>query len=170
MLTVERPLNSLHADELMSVGVVMIPEEMSLQGAARLLSRAHVSGGPVVDANGKCIGMLSAVDFLHWAEHGGASERHKCECSDTAFESWQMFDKPEHSETLVGEVMCRNPVLASPKTMVGKLCRMMLDAHVHRVVIVDPDGKPVGIVSSTDILAVLAHADAVKEASHEWQA
>jgi CBS domain-containing protein len=168
MLTVEKPLNSLYASDLMSHDVVMIPEEMSLQGAARLLSRAQVSGGPVVDNNGKCIGVLSAVDYLHWAEHGGVTEQRPCPCSDTAWKPWQMLDKPEHSETLVGSVMNRNPVTASPKTTVGKLAQMMLDAHIHRVVIVDPDDKPVGIVSSTDILAALAHADAIREVQHAW--
>jgi CBS-domain-containing membrane protein len=37
---------------------------------------------------------------------------------------------------------------------------MMLDAHIHRILVVDHDGKPVGIVSSTDILAALARGEA----------
>jgi CBS-domain-containing membrane protein len=31
----------------------------------------------------------------------------------------------------------------------------MIDAHIHRVIVVDNDGRLVGIVSMTDILASL---------------
>jgi predicted transcriptional regulator len=32
----------------------------------------------------------------------------------------------------------------------------MLDAHVHRVIVVDRQGRPIGVVSSMDILAAVA--------------
>ncbi len=32
----------------------------------------------------------------------------------------------------------------------------MTDAHIHRVIIVDDQGRPTGIVSSMDILAAVA--------------
>lgn len=159
MMTTMKPLVSLCADDLMSPDLIVIPEQMSLQGAARLLSRAQVSGAPVVDGNNRCVGMLSAVDFLHWAENGGKSAS-KCECSDTAWKPWQMLDKPEHATTLVADVMTRNPVTAQRRATIGVLARMMLDAHIHRILVVDRDDKPVGIVSSTDILAALARGEA----------
>ena len=39
---------SLTAADLMSKTMVMVPQDMSLEGAARLLSQAQVSGAPVV--------------------------------------------------------------------------------------------------------------------------
>jgi len=159
MITTTKPFVSLCADDLMSPDLIVIPEQMSLQGAARVLSRAQVSGAPVVDGNNRCVGMLSAVDFLHWAENGGKSAA-KCDCSDTAWKPWQMLDKPEHAATLVGDVMTRTPVTTPRRTTIGALARMMLDAHIHRILVVDHDGKPVGIVSSTDILAALARSEA----------
>jgi len=159
MMATMKPFVSLCADDLMSPDLIVIPEQMSLQGAARMLSRAQVSGAPVVDGNNRCVGMLSAVDFLHWAENGGKSMAN-CECSDTAWKPWQMLDKPEHAATLVADVMTRNPVTTSRRTTIGALARMMLDAHIHRILVVDHDGKPVGIVSSTDILAALARGEA----------
>jgi CBS domain-containing protein len=162
MMMTMKPLTSLCADDLMSPDVIVIPEQMSLQGAARLLSRAQVSGAPVVDADNRCIGVLSAVDFLHWAENGGKSVT-KCQCTDTAWKPWQMLDKPEHATTLVSDVMTRNPVTAPRRTTIGELARMMLDAHIHRILVIDADDKPVGIVSSTDILAALARGEAAHE-------
>src|SRR4051794_24325038 len=104
MLMTMKPLGSLCADDLMSPDVTVIPEKMSLQGAARILSRAQVSVAPVVDADNRCIGVLSAVDFLHWAENGGTFATN-CESAETAWKPWQMLDKPEHATTVVSDVM-----------------------------------------------------------------
>jgi len=160
-----KPIASLSASDIMSTEVVMISEHMSLQGAARLLSRSQVSGAPVVDAEGRCTGMLSAVDYLHWAEKGGKATAQPCPCTDTAWKPWQILDHPEHAETMVTDVMTRNPVTAAPQTPLRQISRMMLDAHIHRVLIVDDDGKPVGMVSSTDILAAVARSEALRESA-----
>ena len=64
MSAANRSLLSLCASDIMSRNILMIRREMSLQGAARLLSRAGVSGAPVVDDQGRCVGVLSATDFI----------------------------------------------------------------------------------------------------------
>jgi len=38
---------------------------------------------------------------------------------------------------------------------------MMIDAHIHRVIVVDEQQRPVGVVSSTDILSAVAYAESV---------
>jgi predicted transcriptional regulator len=35
----------------------------------------------------------------------------------------------------------------------------MLDAHIHRLIVVDEAGAPVGVISSTDILSAVAYAN-----------
>jgi len=52
-----------------------------------------------------------------------------------------------------------DPVTVPPETGLGNLTRCMLDAHIHRVIVVDRDRKPVGIVTGTDVLAAVARAD-----------
>ena len=71
MTTTTKPFFALTASDLMSRDVVTIPEEASLQTAADLLFQHQISGGPVVDTEGRCIGVLSAADFMHWAKDGG---------------------------------------------------------------------------------------------------
>lgn len=167
MMTINKPLAAFRAADLMSRDLTLIPEKMSLQGAARLLSRAQVSGGPVVDGSGQLVGVLSAVDFMHWAEGGGVATPHPCNCDETAWKPWQMLDKPEHAATMVDDVMNRNPVTAAPGTVVAELARMMLDAHIHRIIVVDQHDRPIGIVTGTDILAALARSEIGVEA-HEF--
>ena len=77
MLTATKPFLALTAADLMSPAVVVIPTSMSLQAAARLLSRFAISGAPVVDAEGRCVGVLSTTDFLARVQEGNpARTRH----------------------------------------------------------------------------------------------
>lgn len=153
MVTLTRPLTTLTAADLMSKTLVMIPQDMSLAGAAHLLSQAHVSGAPVVNASGRCVGVLSSTDFVHWAENGRKQHAAKdCFCS-----SWQIVDNETMPCEDVRHYMTADPVTATEATPIAELARMMLDAHIHRVIVVDDGGRPIGLVSSTDLLAAIAH-------------
>ena len=55
--------------------------------------------------------------------------------------------------------MTSDPVVASLYEPIRTVARYMLDAAVHRVIVVDEHGRPVGVVSSTDVLAALADAN-----------
>jgi CBS domain-containing protein len=136
----------------------MVPEEMSLQGAAHLLAQCHVTGAPVVNHEGRCVGVLSSTDLVRWVDKGrpGAqvAEERPSYCA-----VWQIVDACKLPEDAVRNYMTRDPVQVSPSTTIGTLARMMIDAHIHRVIVVDHRNRPVGIVSSTDVLAAVARAD-----------
>ncbi len=70
MKTIAKPLLFLTTSDLMNRDVIIIPQDMSLCAAARLLFQNQIGGAPVADANGRCVGMLSASDFVHWVEDG----------------------------------------------------------------------------------------------------
>jgi CBS domain-containing protein len=65
------PLLDLIAADLMTTPVRTIPHAMSLREAAQLLIRDSISGAPVVDADGRCVGVLSSSDFVTWAGKDG---------------------------------------------------------------------------------------------------
>lgn len=62
----------LTAEDLMHRDGITIPRQMPMREAARLLRLARASVAPVVDEEGKCVGILSAGDLLRWAEEGGS--------------------------------------------------------------------------------------------------
>jgi len=155
-----KSLLTLCAADIMSRQVVVVPREMSLQGAARMLARAGVTGAPVVDAAGGCIGVLSATDFMHWVEkdrnNGRAALPTKAMCS-----AWQVPELAGEPACQVEDFMTKDPVLVPARTRFGELARIMLDAHIHRVVVVEAGSqRPIGIVSSTDMLAAITRAEA----------
>ena len=63
-----KPLLALTAGDLMSRDLVLLTENMPLREAAHLLLENQIGGAPVVDAQGKCVGVVSATDFLRLAE------------------------------------------------------------------------------------------------------
>jgi len=159
MTPASKSLLTLCAADIMSQHVVMIPREMSLQGAARMLSRAGVSGAPVVDASGRCIGVLSPADFMHWVEKDRPKGNPKAP-AEPMCSAWQIPEAAIEPTCQVEDFMNHDPVLVAPRTKIGDLARMMMDAHIHRVIVVDGVGeRPIGIVSSMDILAAVARAE-----------
>ncbi len=159
MVAAEKTLLELTAADLMSRVVVMVPEQMSLAAAAHLLTQNQVSGAPVVDAAGRCVGVLSTTDFMHFLEKArSGNPQHACR-TEQVYSAWQVVASEETELETVADLMNRDPVMACPTTGVGRLAQSMLDAHVHRVVIVDEECRPIGIVSATDILAAVARED-----------
>jgi len=65
-------------------------------------------------------------------------------------------------EDCVGEHMTTNLVTADSTTPIRQLTQMMLGADGHLVIVVDDQRRPIGIVSSTDVLAAIASAGIVK--------
>ena len=153
-MATQKPLLALTAADVMSRDVLAIPRQMSLRAAAHQLVQARISGAPVIDEQGRCVGVLSTTDLARWLDGGQAARpagTPRCFCSD-----WQVIDPEGLPPDPVSRYMTADPVTARADMRVGELARLMLDAHVHRVIIVGPTGRPVGIVSSTDFLAAVA--------------
>jgi CBS-domain-containing membrane protein len=159
MKTTTKPLLELTAEDLMNRDVVMLPQQMSLRAAAHLLAQEKISGAPVVDEQGRCIGVLSTSDLVDWMDRGPQASKHRfnsnlCVCSD-----WQVVDLDVLPLDEVSRHMTTDVVKAATYTPIGELARHMIDAHIHRIIVTDDLDRPIGIVSSTDILAAVAQSD-----------
>jgi CBS-domain-containing membrane protein len=159
MLMTRKPFLEMTAADVMSSSLVTIPEGMSLRSAARLLSDEDISGAPVVDDEGRCTGILSATDFLRWAGNGTRAAV-TFDPGASCITEWAVVDVEVLPLDEVRSYMTTDVVTATPADSLRKLARMMLDAHIHRVVIVDKQKRPIGIVSSTDLIAAVANAPA----------
>jgi len=201
MMQTNKSLLDLTAADLMSRDLVTIPSNLSLRAAARLLRHAHVSGVPVVNEAGQCVGILSAIDILRWSEEGGArsARLRTCphqtngrllngqevvictlaggSCSLQSMQAttggrkaavclmphdvlcdWQQAVEDAPADE-AARYMTTDVVTVEPHTLATHLARMMIDAHIHRVVVTDALNRPIGIVSATDVLAAVAHEE-----------
>lgn len=199
-------LTALTAGDIMSRDVLQVPEIMPLREAARLLLLHQISGAPVVEAGGTCVGVISTIDLLRWVhqrdqavsangiarpltclfqlkhhepngevltlctlpegvcpiqrkEQGADGvERLVCSQPHCVLTDWQVVEVEQLPTEDVGKFMTPDPVLVSADTLITELARFMVDAHIHRLIVVDQRRRPIGVVSSTDILAQVARA------------
>lgn len=158
MLKTAQPLQALTAADLMTREVTSIPQAMSLRAAALVLAREQISGAPVVDADGRCVGVLSTTDLARWAVSPSRAPRAPRALPAEIYADGQVVDVDLLPQEAVRWHMTADPVTAGPDTPATDLARMMLDAHIHRVIVVDEAGRPAGIVTSTDVLAAVAYA------------
>lgn len=159
MLATVQSLYSLTAADLMKHPVVAIPQDMSLRAAAQLFQEEQISGAPVVNGEGRCVGVLSTTDFRKWVEAGGAAQTSHCRSHPEVCSEWQVIDLEMVPRDEVRHHMSIDVVNCDMTESLPRLARRMLDAHIHRTFVLDCYRRPVGVVSSTDILAAVAQLD-----------
>jgi len=159
MTTITKPLQELTAEDVMSRDLVSLPRKMSLRAAAHLFGQSQISGAPVVDEEGRLVGMLTATDLMAWVdrgEHAAKRSSNSCACLCT---DWQVPDLSSLPADEVCRHMTTDLVTAAPSAYITELARSMIDAHIHRVLITDKQERLLGIVTTTDILAAVAYGD-----------
>jgi CBS domain-containing protein len=145
---------TLTAADLMTAPVMTIPQETSLREAALLLTRDRISGAPVVDTQGRCVGVLSSSDFVNWAGKDGNSQ------AIHFIAPWgEVIDIDDSPENELRHYMTAQLVTVAPTAPIGELAQKMVDAHIHRLLVVVDQNRPRGIVTSTDVLAAIGRAN-----------
>lgn len=125
--------------EIMTDSVITVNQHASVSEAIRIMADEHISALPVVDTNGTMLGVLSTTDILQ-----AAAEPADSESRDLLFE-----------KTPVVELMTRNALTIGPTAEAREAARHLLYGGVHRLVVLE-DGRPVGILSQTDLVGALA--------------
>ena len=125
---VQAALSGVHARELMSAPVVSIPERISATQALTDWFVPHrYTSFPVVDDDGRAIGLVSLPQIEHLTRQQRATQ-------------W------------VGEIAERDPSLrVSGEEDVARLLERPAFVRVGRAVVIDEDGRPIGLVSITDV-------------------
>ncbi len=155
MSTAIERLNNLRVEQLMARDVVTLHEDSSLVEAAKLLHNYGITGAPVVDDFGRCVGVLSASDYVQ-----SKSE----ECCSCVTHVATHADRTGLNRAEVLDDECVRAHM-SPKLQTIREHRSIVDAgrimceeHIHRLIVVDRKGRPVGIISSLDIVSALVNA------------
>jgi CBS domain-containing protein len=151
------------ADQVMTTSVLTFsPDEPVIDAMSRLVE-AEVDGGPVVDADGQVVGMLSTGDLivqesrLHFptviSVLGGVLELPSAQKN---FEE----DLRRAASATVADAMETPAVTVGPADTVETIATRMHDNDVSRIPVVDDDGLLVGLVARGDILkAIIADLD-----------
>ncbi|MBD2899005.1 CBS domain-containing protein [Actinomadura nitritigenes] len=134
--------------EAMTSPVVTIPRTATVRQAVRVLHEHDITALPVVDGNGRLVGIVSEMDLLRGA----------FEADPRAF-SRPVATPAGPPPRLVEEVMTRDVETARPTTDVAELAEAMMRTR-HKSVPVLDGAVLAGIVSRRDLIALLARGDA----------
>jgi len=143
------------ASEIMHTEVRTLAPETTLREAAELLGIWQVSGAPVVDSNGKLVGVVSESDMLSEARKRAALPRTAAFGVFLPVEDALKRIYHDGATLLVGEVMSTNVVTATPATSVEELGRTLVQRRINRIPVVDDNGQLAGIVTREDVLKAL---------------
>jgi CBS domain-containing protein len=129
------------AFEIMTTPVVSIADDRPLTEAVDLMLSRDVKRLPVVDSSGSLIGMLSRLDIFRTVMR---------EAPD-----WKTF-RAQNIEVkhlkCVKDVLRRDTHTVSPETPIDKVIRVIDENDIQRVVVVNPEGKLLGLISDRDLL------------------
>jgi len=116
------------ARDIMTRKVCTIHSEASAKEAAQLLDQMRISGLPVVDEDGKIIGIITEADII---------------------------SKVDREGLCVADIMSHEVTVVDEETPVSEIAMLLTERKIKRVPVVR-DGRLVGIVSRADIVHAVA--------------
>jgi CBS domain-containing protein len=131
---------SMVAAEVMTPAPVTVLDTTPLPDVAATMSRRRLKRLPVVDAEGKLAGIISRIDLLRTAAGGLAGK------PAAARELGLAGDTP------LSRVMRRDLPLVHPDTPLPEVFQTILATRLHRALVVDREGRVVGIVTDAELL------------------
>jgi len=122
------------ARDIMKTPVITAKEDMLITDAMKLMARRRISGLPVVDDDGRLIGMVTGRLIMNFAVSGEAA-------------------RTRVSEVMSKQLEIYGPTYA-PDIAADELVNRFATSRINRVLIVE-DGRVVGIISRIDIICEL---------------
>lgn len=121
------------AKDIMSSKLIVAKEGMNIEDAVKLLVNNKITGLPVVDANGKMIGILSEYDII--ARVG------KEKLEPALFKNDITYSKAVES--------------VNEDTNLQEILDRFIELKCRRLPVLDQGGRLVGIISRRDVMKVL---------------
>ncbi len=130
--------------DVMTREVVTLGEEDNLLDVMRGMEQLQVRHLPVVDEEGKLVGLVTQRDLLALASGViGASVLQAAR------------ERSIEENTFVAEVMVDDPITVRPEASLEEAARIMMAEKIGGLPVVDEEGKLVGIVTQHDMLRLL---------------
>ena len=144
--------------EVMTSDVITLTPETSVEAAVQLLSEHRISGAPVVDGDGRLVGLLDDTDLLLSEARLHAPTTIELLGAYITFpgESRRYEDQLRQAlAQTVGDAMEDDPHVVGTDATVEQVATIMVDRGVSRVPVVDADRRVIGIVTRGDLVGAL---------------
>ncbi|MGK7899897.1 MAG: CBS domain-containing protein [Hormoscilla sp.] len=147
--------------DVMTRDPIVVQPETSLKQAIKIIADRHISGLPVVDGEGKLVGVISDSDLL-WQETGVEPPAYIMLLDSIIYlENPATYEKDLRKAMglTVKEVMSDRPITVKPDKPLREAAQMMQKHHIHRLPVLDDAGKLIGILTRGDIIRLMATSE-----------
>jgi len=146
----------MKARDIMTAEVITVGPDERVENVARLLVEHKISGVPVVDDNGRIVGIVSEKDLMI------KSRDLQIPFYITLFDSIIFLENParfkdeirKFTGVRVKDVMTTKVISVKEDADLTEIANLMTRKNINRVPVVR-DGKLIGIISRNDILKSL---------------
>jgi CBS domain-containing protein len=140
--------------DAMSQQVVSVGPTAGYRRIVDLMATHAISGVPVVDRNGRPLGVVSEDDLL-------AKERAQSAFRDGAWAEHRQVatDRSRARAFRARDLMTAPAATITADAPLAVAARRMHEGHVRRLIVVDAGGRMIGIVSRRDLLGVFRAPD-----------
>jgi CBS domain-containing protein len=128
------------AKDIMSTKLITIKATTLVEEAIKVLVNSKVTGLPVVDDEGKMIGILSEYDIIAAVAEGGTAD-------GKVFQSKIPFTG--------------NVITASDSDPLQKVLQLFIEKKCRRLPVIDSNKRLVGIISRRDVMRILFYRSKV---------
>ncbi len=135
--------------EVMKKEVVSIKPDDNALDALRQLFKMKRSGLPVIDAQGKLIGMFTEKEALSYILPGYIEKVGSFVYEENPKVTRKKFS--ELSAIKVSQIMRKNVVTTGEDTTLYEAARIMLTQKARRLPVIEKSGKVVGIIARCDV-------------------
>jgi CBS domain-containing protein len=148
---------STRARDIMTHDPISVGPATTIRALARVFEEHGISGVPVVDQEGRVIGVVSKTDLIRRCSEG-------TDALPPAYLFEALADQGDEGDVevipeplvCVEDFMTEDPVTVLPDESAESIARLMAERRIHRVIVVDEERFPLGIVTSLDLLAALS--------------
>jgi len=147
----------LTARDIMTKEVSTIGPQATVAELAQMLEAKRINGVPVVDPEGRLVGVVTQNDLIEQARGLELPP------VITLLDAHLFLERPSHflkrlekiMGSTVGEVMTPNPTTIFPETPVSDIASLMARKKVHTLPVVE-EGKLLGVIGKIDVIRALA--------------
>lgn len=150
----------LKAKDIMTSGALTLEPETDVATAAKLLLEKHLNGVPVVDRDGKLIGVICQSDLVAQQKSISMPSLFTILDGFISFSSNDELEKQVNKivATKVEHAMTSDPITITPDTGIEKIADLMVEQKLYTLPVVE-NGNLVGVVGKEDVLKVLTKSN-----------
>lgn len=134
--------------EIMAQNVITVSPDTSLREAGKILKEKRISGIPVIERDGRLVGVITITDILKIIKE--IYQWQQIEKSSTGLKISDLIETQSLNKK-VGDVMTKSVFTLEAGRDVNELMRLVFTKNIHTIPITE-NGSLVGVVGKHDLI------------------